>query len=139
MNEAWQRLKPGQEVRIYRQIARLSQDKLAKKAGVNKETIVRLEAGENVRLDTLDRVKEALFGKPRRARETVHLSLSDQETKLVHALRSLPPASQELIAEAMSGESSSEISELIRAWSLLSIEERRAFRMLLAGRLEERT
>lgn len=99
MSAAWQEMSPGQEIRAYRRLKGISQSELARRAGVNKGTIVRIEQNENIRLDTLERVREALFGKPpaTTSEERIIRAFSDDERRVVEIFRALSDDEREQI------------------------------------------
>ena len=54
---------PGYFLRGFRDRLRLTQQEMAAKAGVDRSLIARIEAGRDVRVETLTRIVEALGGK----------------------------------------------------------------------------
>lgn len=50
----------AEKIKAYRELARMSQKKLAEKAGVHFNTLARIERGEGVNVDQLEKVAQAM-------------------------------------------------------------------------------
>lgn len=59
--KGWAELRPQEAARRFRRSLRLTQDELARRAGIPRSQVVRFEAGQDVRLSTLRRIYAA-FG-----------------------------------------------------------------------------
>lgn len=116
----------GDRVRFYRKRKGWTQEELAKEAGVNIETVGRIEAGGNTRLDTLDAVLRALGQTPE--------SQLQAELAVVKKYEAEHRAARQQDSEELAPEDRA----LLAKWRRLTAEEKSALELMIDGRLATR-